>query len=274
MRRACPLPIRLAVMMIAAFVANLAARPLAAQDNVTNETPSKQLERRQTELADKYQRLETLMLKMSEFHADSDPRRAALLKQALGRSKDRQVSAQMQELVRSIEQQHLKEAVAEQSEVRDSLAQILELLLSEDRADRLKDEQNRIKSYIKEVERLIRQQRGILGRTEGGDDTQRLGQEQANTADKAERLATDIEQNERTPGANGAESSSSDADGEKKDANDTESPEGEAGKSSDGGEAKDGESNSESPSSEDQQGDAGKESSADASNDTSDKSGD
>ena len=56
---------------------------------------SEQLADRQSQVADQFQRLEMLMLKMAEFDAGTNPQRSALLKQALTRSKDNQVSHQV-----------------------------------------------------------------------------------------------------------------------------------------------------------------------------------
>ena len=47
--------------------------------------------------------------------------------------------------------------------------------MSEDRSDRLKSEQQRIKEYIKEVERLIRLEKSLQGQTEGGADAKTHG---------------------------------------------------------------------------------------------------
>jgi hypothetical protein len=158
--------------------------------------PADVLGNRQDQLAEKYQRLEMLILKMAEFNADTDPRRAALLKQALTRSKDRRIAPRMTEVAKLLESESWREAKTGQGEVRTDLAQLLELLLSENSADELKQEQERVKSYIKEVERILRQQRAVQGRTEGGDDPQRLAQDQGNIADRTGRLSGEIKENE------------------------------------------------------------------------------
>ena len=55
-----------------------------------------------------------------------------------------------------------------QTTVQADLKALLDLLMSEDRSDRLKSEQQRLKEYIKEVERLIRLEKSLQGQTEAG----------------------------------------------------------------------------------------------------------
>ena len=193
-----------------------------AQSPAAND--SSQLADQQENLAEKYQRLEMLMLKMAEYDAATDPQRSQLLKQALMRSKDNQIAPRMLKLTRLLRDERLKQAGDDQSIIRDQLAQILELLLSENRADRLKEDQDRVENYIQEVERLLRRQRGVQGRTEGGDDLQRLAQDQAKVGDRTERLATEIDENERSPGSNA--DASDDPIGETGSANDLNPSEG------------------------------------------------
>ena len=162
----------------------------------SSETTVETLAESQNTLAEKYQRLEMLMLKMAEVDANTNPRRAALLKEALTNSKDQQISKRMTELAALLRSSKLKKAVEDQGAVQADLNKLLDLLLSENRTDRLKDEQARVRSYIKEVERVLRQQRGVQGRTEGGGDEQRLSRDQQRVADRASRLADEIQQNE------------------------------------------------------------------------------
>lgn len=167
-------------------------------------SPWDQLANQQTTLAEKYQRLEMLMLKMAEFDASTNPRRAALLKQALSESKDKQVRLQMETLATRLRQQQLQRAVDDQTQVRDDLRILLELLLSENREDQLRNEQARVRQYLQELERILRQQRSVQGRTEGGEDPLQLAKDQDQVADRTGELAQTIEQNERAAASQGA----------------------------------------------------------------------
>ena len=74
------------------------------------------------------------------------------------------------------------------------MQELLELLLTENRADRLKKERERIGNYIKEVERLIRLERSLKGETEAGEDHQRLADKQGQIAERATDLAAEIKE--------------------------------------------------------------------------------
>ena len=190
-------------MLLIVIVTCLApSRPLLSQDSppTENKPPTEKLSNQQGRLGDKFQQLEMLMLKMAEFDASSNPRRSALLKQAIAQSKDKHIRIQMDLLAQLLKDQKLTRAVTEQDQIQTDLRSLLDLLLSENRADRNRDEQDRIKGYIQEVNRILRQQRSVQGRTEGGDDPLRLAQSQRKVAERTERLTDEIETNERTPG--------------------------------------------------------------------------
>jgi hypothetical protein len=158
--------------------------------------PADELALEQSRIADKYAQLETLLIRMAAVEAADNPRRAALLKRAAKQSADRFTRSRLKALVDLLNQQQLKRALDDQEEVAADLASLLELLLSEDRPDRLKSEQARLREYVKEVERLIRLQKGLQGRTEGGGDQQRLAGEQGQLADRTGELAKQIQANE------------------------------------------------------------------------------
>jgi hypothetical protein len=187
----------LLVLAVAPVIAQLPATTDSTSAAGEDASPLEALAVRQGLLAERYQQLEVLMLKMAEFDASSNPRRAALLKQALAESKDKHIRLQMEALVKRLRQQQLQRAVDDQTQVRDDLRALLELLLSENREDRLRNEQARIRQYIKELERILRQQRGVQGRTEGGDNPLELADDQQRVADRTGELAKSIDENER-----------------------------------------------------------------------------
>ena len=153
---------------------------------------------KQSQLADKYRRLETLMLKMAEYDASNNPRRAALLKQTLAKGKEFQIAPQLDELIRLFRQEQLQEAVDGQHAVQVDLRVLLKLLQSENRPDRLKNEQARVRSYIKQLDRIIRQQKSVHGRTEGGEKGGRLADDQGRVADRTQTLGEEMDQAEGT----------------------------------------------------------------------------
>lgn len=181
-------------VLLSAFIVN---GTTSAQE--TSEPPAADtLALSQEQLADKYKRLEMLMLKMAEVDAQENPHRSALLKKAIAQSKNKFIKKNMDELVKVLQQQRFRNAIEGQFEVRDDLKLLLELLQSENRTDRIKSEQDRVRQYIRELQRIIRQQKSVQGRTESGESTNRISDDQKKVADRADRLAKTIVENENS----------------------------------------------------------------------------
>ena len=87
----------LVVVFAAALVPNLPAQQRTATNPSSPTIPELALE--QGRIADTYQRLEQLMIRMAELEEASNPQRAALLKRAAQQSADRLTRSQMNTLV-------------------------------------------------------------------------------------------------------------------------------------------------------------------------------
>ncbi len=181
--------------------------PTWAQDSRTTEeanpeeaaqSPSEELAKDQDQLAVKYQRLEDLLFKMADFEATTNPRRAALLRQAYKQSKDRLTHTQLASIVQLLKNRQLKRAMDGQQTAQQDLEALLELLQSENRSDRLKTETQKIQDIIKELKRLERLQRSVRGRTEGGADPKQLSKSQQQVADRTGNLADQIEKDNKS----------------------------------------------------------------------------
>jgi hypothetical protein len=184
--------------MATVFAQDAAAKAKAAGDAApaAGASAADELALQQGRLADKYSRLEELMLKMASLESATNPRRAALLTRAVEQSKERLTKTQLEAVVKMLNQQQLKRAVDGQATVQTDLKSLLDLLMSEDRSDRLKNEQARIKEYIKEVERLIRLQKGLEGQNQAGSDAERLAKDQQQLAGRTGDLAQKIKETE------------------------------------------------------------------------------
>ena len=76
------------------------------------------------------------------------------------------------------------------------------MLLKADR-DKECNQRDRIHAYMKELERLIRMQKGVRDRTEGGDELRALGSDQQRIASDTGKLGGNIAKTEgdkKTPG--------------------------------------------------------------------------
>lgn len=191
-----------AMCLLSVTLVVVAQQPKPADPAPPNSAPSEPssldaIAVEQGKIADKYARLEQLLIRMSELEATSNPQRAALLKRAAQQSSDKLTRQQLNTLVKLlVPPAQLKRAVDDQQQIVGDLKALLELLQSENRSDRLKSERTRIRDYIKEVDRLIRLQQGVQGRTEGGDDANKLAKDQQNVADRTGKLAQQVKESE------------------------------------------------------------------------------
>ena len=130
-------------------------------DAVDDATPSSPLSNHQRQVRQRFIELERLLLPMAELTAPTDPGRATLLRRAVAQSKQRDIDHQFEELVKLLERQQLATAVRGQGDVQRNLARLLELLLSEDRGKRIESEKERIRAYLKRVNKIIKEQKAV-----------------------------------------------------------------------------------------------------------------
>ncbi len=166
-------------------------------------SPADKLALEEQRITDKYKHLEDVLLRMAELGAATDPRRAALLKKAVGQSKEQLIAVRFERLVELLGKDQLSRALENQTELDQDLRALLELLMSENRAKRIESEKARIRGYLKRLNGIIKQEKDVQGRTAGGDDPKRLAGEQESIAGKTGELARDIRQNEEQKGEGG-----------------------------------------------------------------------
>jgi murein DD-endopeptidase MepM/ murein hydrolase activator NlpD len=208
-----------------------------AAEATPQESPPKDadtpLSTQQSQVADRFRELERLLLRMAELTAPTDPRRAALLRRAVAQSKDRAIEQQFDALLELLRQQRLAAVVKNQGEVQTDLVKLLELLLSEDRSKRIESEKERIREYLKRVNKIIQEQKGVQGETRRQGDAEKLAEQQNKLAEKTGQLAQDIDANSpKKPNAKDAEKDAN------KDANkpaDDKPKDGKQGEPKDGG---------------------------------------
>ena len=175
----------------------------------------------QARLADRFERLEQVVLRLAELTASTDPHRAELLRAAVVQSKQQDVGERYEAIVKLLEGDQLALAVKNQELLKEDLDELLVLLLRENRSERLESERRRLRRYLKEVNRLIKLQRGTKARTEGGEDPLSLADTQSKIAQQASDLAEEIE------GSEGSQEADAENDGDAQ-------GEGEGGEQSEG----------------------------------------
>jgi hypothetical protein len=195
-------------------------------------------------LSERYDRLELLAGRLAELSKSTQPRRAELLQQLVAKSREKDVPGQFDEIVKALETDSLGDATKNQTALQTELQAMLDLLLQEDRDRQIESERQRISKYLAELNKIIRQQRGIKARTAGGDEEQQLGDDQQRASDKTGELGSQIESTELKP-----KSEESQAEGHESKGSPSESkvePK-DGGKPSEKGEQKPGENKSEDP---------------------------
>jgi hypothetical protein len=198
-------------------------------------------------IADKYKHLEEVMLQMAELSAQTDPRRAALLKKAIAQSKEQLIEVRIERLMEFLEKDQLSRAIENQTQLDQDLRSLLEMLLSENRAKRIQSEKARIREYLKRLGNILKQEKDVQARTADRDDAKLLAGQQGKIAEKTGGLAKDIQTNEEGDNQKTEGESKKTGDGEKRtEGGEKKSGEGEKKTESDNKKSAGGEGKSES----------------------------
>ncbi len=188
---------RWAPLLLAAAVALLLPAAQNGWSAQPAEDPAAQLAERQRQVAQKYERLEQILLRMSELTAASDPARAALLTKAVAESKQRLIGVQFASLVDQLSKDELAKALETQDKLEADLDELLKLLLSENRSSRLASEKARIRQYLHQLNQIINQQKSLQARTSSAAGQPKgLSREQDALGQQTGRLADEIRKNE------------------------------------------------------------------------------
>lgn len=158
-----------------------------------DETPISQ---RQAGVAERYARLEELLLRLAEVESAENPERSALLRRAARQSRDKFVLERLQGAAESLKTQEFQKAVDSQSSATEELGSLLKLLLSEDRSKRIRDEKERYQKLIKDLKRNLNNQRSTRARTENGADIDEVQKEQKSVTEKSESLSKELGETE------------------------------------------------------------------------------
>ena len=207
----------------------------ASSGSRSSEGDADQLAEAQSRLAKRYDRLELLASRLAELSQRTQPRRARQLREFVAQSRDRNMAGRFEELLTALQGDSLATAHEQQLSIHVELKQLLKLLLQEDRGKKIESSRKRIRKYLADLKRLIRMQRGINARTQGGDDTTPLAKEQQQIMRKTDQLHQEIQTTEGE--AKEGKESKEDGEGDK-----GEGKNKGKGESQDTGEGKDGKS--------------------------------
>ncbi|TWT93162.1 hypothetical protein [Neorhodopirellula pilleata] len=153
---------------------------------------------RQSSVAQRYARLEELLLRLADVESRENPERAALLKRVAKQSREKFVLEKLQGAGTLIAKGQLSQALEDQKTATTDLQSLLKLLLSEDRSSRIRDEKKRIAEIIKQLRLTERNERSVRARTENGVDLDEVAKEQAEIAKRAEQLSDELNAQDET----------------------------------------------------------------------------
>ncbi|MFN9712687.1 MAG: hypothetical protein ACK57G_02650 [Planctomycetota bacterium] len=172
------------------------ALALLAPTTWSQDTPTpdavRELEQQQRQLAVQYAKLEELFLRMSELEAASNPTRSGLLMQAAQLSKQLATQQRLLQASDLLAKGQFSRAITEQEASRENLKKLLELLQSENRSSRLKDERKRLEDILKDIRRIENIQRSTRGRTEAGQDSQSAAEDQKDIDRQLEKTEAEL----------------------------------------------------------------------------------
>ncbi len=150
----------------------------------------------QEQVGESFKRLEEQLFHMGETTAASDPRRAALLKQAVEESKKRDLALQFKGTADLLRKDQVSRALENQKQIVQDLQALLQLLQSENEAKNQEAYKKQIQEYLHRINILIKQQQDVQGRTAGGGEMKGLSGEQGGLAGRTGKLATDMKATE------------------------------------------------------------------------------
>jgi len=163
-----------------------AAEPPAAAD-------AEALARREADLRRQYLDLERSFLRLADLLATTDPRRAAVLRDAFDRARDAEMGDRLGAIVGLLEKGQLLKAGTSQEGAIEQFRQLLDLLEEGGQDRKLGDTKQELRRFLGRVTKLIARQRDIEGSTEAGADEERTASRQREAAEEAGGLADEME---------------------------------------------------------------------------------
>jgi hypothetical protein len=168
---------------------------LAAVPGLAANAPSEadNLARREADLARQYADLERSFLRLADVLATTDPRRAAVLRDAFDHARETEMNDRLGQIVALLEAGQLLKAGATQEGAVEQFRGLL-TLLEADGGDRgLADTKKQVREFLGRVTKIIARQRDIEGSTEAGAEAAEVGERQRKAANETAELAGDLE---------------------------------------------------------------------------------
>ncbi len=153
----------------------------------------------QQQVAERFSKLQELFLRSAELESAENPSRSALLQQAAQLGKQAQLADLLARAATSLDKKQYSQALEDQKASRENLKRLLELLQSENRGERVREQRDQVRRWIEETDRLLRLQKSLSGRTEGGQEMQQAAGDQDKLANKAQEIAKELQGSKESP---------------------------------------------------------------------------
>lgn len=184
---------RIAILLVAMVGCLIFKNDCYAQDKSQTNSQDRKLSDKQEAISQQFKRFETTLHDLGEYMKKTDPGRADLLFRAFGQSKQNQMTVEMQQVLQMLQKGQLGEAVERQENLVKNMQALLALLQSEDRMSEVEKEKQRIKDLLKDVNRLMGQEKDVRAATERGGNQSDLEDKQKQTAKNAKKLVDKID---------------------------------------------------------------------------------
>ncbi|MGC3966517.1 MAG: hypothetical protein QM775_03860 [Pirellulales bacterium] len=142
----------------------------------------------QRRVAEKFKRFEQVIKLLAQFSDEADQDQSRLLRQVFAEAQARSLDGKFDDLVKVLQERQLARAAGDQEAMTQQLEELLAMLLSAERGKELKNEQARIKEFIKQIKQMINKQMELEGRTADGDP-KKVAPDQDKLAEAAAELA-------------------------------------------------------------------------------------
>ncbi|MDP6357008.1 MAG: hypothetical protein QF473_17985, partial [Planctomycetota bacterium] len=190
---------------------------------------------RQEMVSEKFKRLEKVMLRMAESLRSADANRAAVLLKAISQSKEDMIELQFTRLVELLRVGKLGTASKNQKELRQDLSSLLNLLLSSERGQRLRDEIEKLKAQIRELDGIIAEQKRLKTETEDRiTETPDLARRQKKLSNRSKKLAKNVKGEDSDGEQSGKDSKGKESQGSESEGSKGSESQGSEGSESEG----------------------------------------
>ena len=164
---------------------------LLAHGEVPGDLPeSGSLVSRQEEVAQAFERLQGVLLRLAELSGPREPSRAALVRRAIREAEELALSMRMKRAAKLVAEGRLAAAIEEEEQILADLRRILEILLAEDRDRLLQAQRQELERLIRELGEVTRRQKDLHARSARNDQSPpALAPEQSRLAEEAGELA-------------------------------------------------------------------------------------